>query len=326
MSQQATAFRPWTRVTSDARFARWARHAPIGTPIFRSLGPWASFAFNAVTRDSTGALLGLCDVYLFLANNDLPVAHTVSDASGNFRFDNPGPGPFYIVAFSGNNPVGTSSNAAYPDPKPTAARRAYTTSFPLTENPISEGTVWNDGASILGRTSVQTDGVHAFGTMVSFDGTNYTDSQALQKGTWSPNQSVQATLYNNGAISGLEAELVLRATGTGSTNTGYEIDLFFGGGNVHIVRWNGPANDFTDLTPSGISTNVSLSDGAVWYADILGTLITVKCNGNVVTTYDTSGDTLKFSSGVPGMGFWNETGSSANSTKLGFKNFTASEL
>jgi hypothetical protein len=55
------------------------------------------------------------------------------------------------------------------------------------------------------------------------------------------------------------------------------------------VRWNGPLNDFTVLADN-VFTYVNLADGALWYAEIIGTVITIKCNVTTVLTYDTASD------------------------------------
>lgn len=202
---------------------------------------------------------------------------------------------------------------------------SYTTSFARAEVPISEDRRWTSGGINPSRTAVVTDGAHAYGTMGSFDSTNFIDSIAILTPSFPANQSVQGTIYNSSALSGQEAELVLRGNLTTVTNTGYEIDLVLSSGSISVVSWNGPANTFTVLQ-SGITANVSFVDGAVWYAQIVGTVITVKCNGTTVTTYDTVSDAFKVASGNPGIGFWNQTGSVANSTKLGWKSFTAGSL
>lgn len=174
-------------------------------------------------------------------------------------------------------------------------------------------------------TNVQTAGGNAYGTMVSFNGTDYTDSIAILRG-YSPDQYVQVTLANTSAPSGLEIELWLRGNVDANNVSGYEIDLVVSSGSLYIVRWNGPKNNYTILV-SAITANVSLADGAVWYAEIVGTVITVKCNGTTVYTYDTAAEgSSKITSGNPGIGFWNETGSAGNQNKFAVKDFTANTL
>lgn len=201
---------------------------------------------------------------------------------------------------------------------------SYSTNFPLTENPLSESGTWINGSISSPRTSAQSVSGHAYGTMSSFDGTNFDDSVAILAKTFHQNQSVQGTLFNSGAINGQEAELVLRGNISASSNTGYETDLVLVTNSVNLVSWNGPPNNFTTLASA--TSGVSFANGAVWSAQIVGTVITIKCNGTTVLTHDTAGDAFQIASGSPGMGFWNETGSSTNSPNLGWSHFQASDL
>jgi hypothetical protein len=67
---------------------------------------------SGVTRDSASAAVGNCTVELLQSGGDIPTARTVSDASGNYLFNNPGSGPFYIVAYKAGAPdiAGTTVN------------------------------------------------------------------------------------------------------------------------------------------------------------------------------------------------------------------------
>jgi hypothetical protein len=72
-------------------------------------------ALTGVTRDSTGAVLGTCEVVLY-STIDVVIGSQFSDASGNFSFLNPGTGPFYIVAYKPGAPdvAGTTVNTLLP--------------------------------------------------------------------------------------------------------------------------------------------------------------------------------------------------------------------
>lgn len=72
-------------------------------------------ALTGVTRDSTGAVLGTCEVVLY-SSIDVVIGSQFSDASGNFFFPNPGTGPFYIVAYKTGSPdvAGTTVNTLLP--------------------------------------------------------------------------------------------------------------------------------------------------------------------------------------------------------------------
>ena len=130
MSELPTAFRPFARMGWGGRAASHCRglvqaasrglrtsgeinRGQVGSAIYRSPGPTNNYAITDVTRDAGGAALGGCAVVLFATGSDQPVMRTVSDASGNFRFDNPGTGPFYVVSYKPGAPdvFGSSVNS-----------------------------------------------------------------------------------------------------------------------------------------------------------------------------------------------------------------------
>ena len=78
--------------------------------------------------------------------------------------------------------------------------RTYSTSFPLTENPISEGGKWvNGGATGLDWTNIRTTAnVKAYGTSSGI-APGYDDSTAVLQGagTWGQNQTGTGVVYLN---------------------------------------------------------------------------------------------------------------------------------
>lgn len=216
-----------------------------------------------------------------------------------------------------------------------AGPKSYSTSFPLTQNPISEsgkwisGSVFSDGAA--SKTDVQTAG-KAFGTMNAFDGTNFTDSCACLTG-FGPNQEVTCTVANASAITDLETEILLRADITPAHVFLYEFDCVFGLKGIHLVRWDmtlALPNAFTQLR-AGQSNEALFNDGDQVYGSIVGTLITCKYKpfgGSFSTlfTYNTNLDGIQYATGNPGIGFWNQTGSSTNSPKFAWADFAANTL
>lgn len=190
-----------------------------------------------------------------------------------------------------------------------ASAASYSTTFALTENPISEGGVWTNGAatgldwSNVG-TGLLSDGSTrgAYGTQVPSTSPPYNDSLACLSG-FPANHFCQGTIYNDGSVVGLpEVELLLHWTLSGHVSRGYEIDIL-ADGRVDLTRWNGTLNDF-NIVVSPLTTNVSIANGAIWYAQAVNGLITVKCNGSVCFTYDYSGDGSTFQTGNPGLGFF----------------------
>src|SRR5215831_3829689 len=76
-----------------------------------------------------------------------------------------------------------------------AIAATYTTNFPLTENPISEGGQWINGKTTgIDWADVQTIPGQAFSTETG-RGPNYADGTALLTGSWGPTQTVEAVVY-----------------------------------------------------------------------------------------------------------------------------------
>jgi hypothetical protein len=65
-----------------------------------------------ISYDASGVALAGCTVKLFRTSDDSLVASTVSDGSGNWRFDSMEGGPFYLVEYKSGAPdvFGTSPN------------------------------------------------------------------------------------------------------------------------------------------------------------------------------------------------------------------------
>ena len=106
-----------------------------------------------------------------------------------------------------------------------ATGRTYTTAFPGTENPISEGGNWiNGGANGLDWTNVSTTPGLAIGHE---SGATYTDATALLTGSWGPDQQVTGTVHSVNPVDGCyqEVELRLRSAISAHVNRGYEISF-----------------------------------------------------------------------------------------------------
>jgi hypothetical protein len=199
--------------------------------------------------------------------------------------------------------------------------RTYTTKFPNAENPLSESGVWvNGGTDGLDWHDCRTTSAFAFGTQPAT--INYDDSTCLVNGTWGANQTVEITIHTVTAgahASFEEVEVRLRSKITGHVNTGYEINCSVKPGNAYmqIVRWNGALGDFTYLNGSA----VGCKDGDVLKATISGSKITAYKNGTAIMT---ATDT-KFADGLPGMGFYIQSGTSSANNDFGASSFTATD-
>jgi hypothetical protein len=198
----------------------------------------------------------------------------------------------------------------------------YSTTFPLTQNPISEGGNWINGLAVgLDWADVATTPGLAFGTQSG--AANYNDSTAVLAGTWGPNQTAQATVHTVNQQSGSiyeEVELRLRTTITAHSLTGYEFNFSCrsdGSQYVQIVRWNGALGDFTLLDAR---TGPGLHNGDVVKATISGSTLTTYINNVAIFSVTDS----TFTNGSPGIGFYLQGAGGLNSD-YGFTSFSASD-
>ena len=124
----------------------------------------------------------------------------------------------------------------------------YTTTFPLTENPISEGGKWLQNNT--NRAKVLTTGGNAFGTGTNNDGYAYLAGFG--------DCTIETTIFRDATLSdsepnSYEFEHLHRLTDTAGTTACYELDCSYGGG-FNIVRWSG-ATSFAVL--SGLVTDAN---------------------------------------------------------------------
>ena len=189
----------------------------------------------------------------------------------------------------------------------------YTTTFPLTQNPISEGGNWIGGSTAGGNLwgNVQTTPGKAFGVN---EPTTYGDPTAILTGSWGPNQTVQGTMYSTGNINGTcchEIELRLRMTISSTNITGYEAycSVLASDQYCHIARWNGPNGSYCNIADaSGYAAN-----GDVLKATVTGTnpvVVTMYRNGSQIMQVSDNGSFCgsPFTSGAPGFGFYDDQG------------------
>ncbi len=215
-------------------------------------------------------------------------------------------------------PIACSSSGSTPP----GAQNSYTTSFPLTENPISERGNWINGGTVgLHWKNVRATPGLAFGTESGSGG--FDDSIAVLVGNWIPNQMAQAVVHTVNQNSNVfeEVELLLRTAIAPHNITGYEINfrcVSDGSQYVQIVRWNGPLGQFTYVNT--LSGGPGLHEGDVIKATIIGSTITAYINGTMVL----QGTESTYTSGNPGIGFYLKGAKGVNGD-YGFTNFTATE-
>lgn len=199
----------------------------------------------------------------------------------------------------------------------------YSTLFPGTENPISEGANWTNGAAEgIDWKNCQTTPGRAFGTQVSGD-TGFDDSTAILKGAWNPNQKATGTVFidPNSDTGNQEVEFRFRTKISAHLITGYEVTFSCRpppNAYVQIVRWNGALSDFTYVNNS--DTVHFVQNGDVITAAMIGNVISVYINGSLIIT----GTDSTYTSGSIGMGFYLDH--VVNPAHYGLTSFSATDV
>jgi len=215
--------------------------------------------------------------------------------------------------------------------------QTYSTSFSLTENPISEKGKWTGGQTAGGNLwgDVQTSAGMAFGVS---EPTTYGDPTAILTGSWDPDQRAQVTVNINTTptVCCHEIEVRLRVTISAKKITGYEVYCSVVPGNkyCHIARWSGPNGLYCNIEPS--APIISMANGDVLAGTVTGSnppLITGYLNGiQIMQVSDTGNEGGEgsdcapgrpvFTSGSPGIGFYDDKNDNQWNS-FGVSNFTA---
>jgi hypothetical protein len=191
------------------------------------------------------------------------------------------------------------------------ALTSYDTSFPATENPLSQSSRWRvGGVTGFYRNPRTTSGRCFAASFVTPD--EYDDCLAhLQGHAISANHYVEGTIYRESGYdtpgATHEVGLYLRMTIGEEFVSGYEF-LFEAQGSFQVVRWEGTHhtidNFFTGIDVSGSSPG-ALSHGDVVRVEVVDDEFAALLNGVEFASF--TDDT--FSTGSPGLGFFVREGS-----------------
>jgi hypothetical protein len=194
----------------------------------------------------------------------------------------------------------------------------YSTSFNGTENPLSEGGVWQNNG--LDWTNVQKVSGAAYGTQSGLGGNDDSYAHlALTAAGWPADIALSGVVYMPQPIlvGTHEIELLVRWSDSPHDARGYEVLLSYGG-EVQIIRWNGPLGNFTPIGTTGIYSGIR--DGDVFSATVVGPVISGYVNGvQIAQAVDST-----YTGGSPGIGFFRRV-LGANSD-FGFRSFTAADV
>ncbi len=229
----------------------------------------------------------------------------------------------------------------------TIAKRTFSTTFAATENPISEGGIWSSNAT--DRTRVATAGGIAIGTQVSTSQPPYDDSYAyLNNGTWGPDIEIIVTIFKGVPVGIQELECNFRCQDSvGSTAAFlYEINLAHDGQYCNFGGWGGDAtnvSNFFGLAPDLVQPGVQFSvpggvhDGDLFKCTLVGNALNAYINyndGNGYHIINTNGPVLdtsvgggaRYTSGKPGIGFYNEAQHGAVNAQFGMRDVAIREV
>lgn len=215
-------------------------------------------------------------------------------------------------------------------PLVTTTPRLYHTTFPLTENPIYESGLWDNGLAVgLDWADISTTPGLAIGHQSA--SVQYSDGTAIMRGPWASNQWASAVVVSNNVDDSFfeEVEIRLRSTMTPNSSRGYEVfwkvsqssSAYFS-----IVRWNGPfgsPDGFTELLHLD-GSQYGVKTGDVVTAAVIGSTIYGWLNG----TLSGSATDSTYTDGAPGIGMnlGNGTGAGAgHNGDYGFSEFTAGD-
>jgi len=209
----------------------------------------------------------------------------------------------------------------------------FDTSFPATENPISEGGIWQNGGQggSMPFGNVQTISGKAMAAAYVAAG-EYTDASAIIDPSfrnYGPDQWAEVTVYRDVAYTNTAAhELIIALRGTVNVNgpnyyPHYHLLLTMGGG-FQLFWLNGVYGDFTEIT--GITTSnggiSNLVTGDVLRGEIQGTAIRLYLNGTL--RYNATDSNI--TTGQPGMMFFVREGAGQDYSKFCISRFRCGSL
>jgi hypothetical protein len=225
------------------------------------------------------------------------------------------PAAAFLVLLAGCSKKQNTETTAAPAPQPPAPHvETYSTKFPKTEDPISEGDRWIGGKTVgLDWGNVSTTPGYAIGLAGP---KRFGDSVALLSGDWPANQSVELVVDKRKVKLYPEVSIRLRSSLAKHNCDGYEISYSLRDDDTAyliIVRWNGALADFTYLV-NAQGKQYAVKTGDVVKATIVGNEIKTYKNG---TLMGSSKDNT-YIHGHPGFGF-NER----NNGDYGISSFSA---
>lgn len=211
------------------------------------------------------------------------------------------------------------------------AKRSYSTSFPLSQTPLSEAGNWIQ-QNIYYTKAISAAG-YCYGNQPNPANPGiFEDAYAYLGGYWPRNQYAAGRL-KKGTIGGdMEAELLLCWSDTPDATNGLECGIHMGGNYWFVNKPGGyPLSSaatqsyYTEIRPGSSGGFTPPSDGDFFEAQIVGNTVSIWVAGNLLGNVDVSG--YSFPNGAPGLGFFTgSNGGETANTNVGFYSYTARAL
>lgn len=196
---------------------------------------------------------------------------------------------------------------------------SYSTSFPASQTPVSEGGNWIlpwPAQFPTGMNSIA--GVGAFGDAAS---SGFQDSVSTLVGTnYGPTQVFDCVVAITGGYGAAEVEIHARTTFDTSHIYLYEIDIIPAATRIDLVRWNG---GFGDVSLLNTGTLGAVADGDHFTVSVTNSgsdvLITAAHKGVTIVSVTDTAPNARYLAGNPGMG--GDIGGSG-SPNIGWKSYS----
>lgn len=222
-----------------------------------------------------------------------------------------------------------------------AAAQTFSTTFALTESPISESGAWRTNLCPFFK-DCQTAGGRVYGNQPQVGIVSpvalFEDSYAHLAGSWPANQRAEGIIDKRTTGGFQEFEIHLLGSDASDRVKCYEIFVHQNGDYFTLAMWKGTAltsaataSYFDIMADAGVIT--APADGDTLWGQIVGNQLTagfIRVGGTVQTLINfdvTSGGRTRIASGTPGIGFdAGGSGAETATTNYGFKSFFASGL
>ena len=216
------------------------------------------------------------------------------------------------------------------------ARKFYSTTFPATEVPVSQGGLWlngkADGIDWQNCDTLAGSPNKIYGdALVGVSGAD--DCISIMKGDWGKSQYVECTAFIDPAyvpIANHEIELLLQFRISANFAKGYEWNFSLQSGLHQLAKWEGDGtlgNLITVLTANGPhNALVPVTGDKIRFTQLIDGSFVLTQNGSLIDTWAEDSGTAIYETFAPGVGFFVRPGAGQDPQKACWSSFVAGSL